>query len=124
QMDSHAISHHLNVECIPFTNWIVSDNERGAGIFLVVIQTTGSNGGSLLFTPGIPNLNLWRTTKVDATVTIACDLPIHKHFKVAVCTSSAQIVSLTCEIDCTILHTPALTDFGVSLSLLLGKFGL
>lgn len=82
---------------VPFANWVVCVNEWPSAFVAVVPEAAGAFVSAVLdalFALGVPDLHLWKSTEVDAAVTVlALELPAYVHFEIAVVPCSREAVA-------------------------------
>src|SRR5438132_1027883 len=77
KIDRHLVSHHENTEAVPLPYRLIGKLARTAGVFLVVIQSSGTFAGPPRMVHRVPNLDLWTAPQIDAAVAAVFDFPIH-----------------------------------------------
>ena len=87
QDNRHTVTNHLNIEGIPFTQFIVGHFRRLALVYLIVVQATGTYLRTNIYPRSIPDLDLRSTTQINTGISLRAfriQHPIHIHLEITI----------------------------------------
>src|SRR5690606_10364028 len=108
EVDRHLLAFHHNMKGIPVANRIVGQNEWFAWMFLIIIQPSRTYLRAHVYTRGVPDLYLGRSTEINPGIALLFNLPVDVHFEVTVLIHGADVIPMTGENEFPIFRIPSL----------------